>query len=174
MQEIVLVNEKDNQIGLMEKEECHKHPVKLHRAISVLIFDPKGQKILLQRRSKDKCTWPLFWTNTACSHPFEGEDNLTAAQRRLTEEMGITASLKEVFSFVYEARYDETYGEYEFDHVFVGSFAGEAKPNPLEVSEFKWIEMNLLREDVLKNPDSYTPWFKIILAKLASVPSAMI
>lgn len=166
MQEIVLVNKKDRQIGLSEKEECHKHPVKLHRAISVLIFDHGGQKMLLQRRSKAKHTWPSFWTNTACSHPFDGEDNLSAAKRRLAEEMGITAPLKEVFSFVYKARYDQTYGEYEFDHVFVGNFEGEVKPDPLEVEEYKWMKMSLLRKDIKTNPDVYTPWFRIILAHL--------
>lgn len=165
---IVLVDEDDNIIGLKEKFEAHKNPVPLHRAISVVIFDKTAKKMLLQKRAANKPTWPLFWSNAVCTHPYPGEDYKTAAERRLKEEMGFSVPLKEAFRFIYKARYDEVWGENELDALFVGYWQGRIKPNLDEIADYKWVEVDRLLDDLKKNPDSYTPWFKIILEKLKS------
>ncbi len=163
--QVVLVNKEDKIIGYKEKYSAHRHPVPLHRAISVLIYNKDGQ-MLLQRRAKTKPTWPLFWTNACCTHPLAKESYKDAAERRLKEEMGFTVPLRHKFSFIYKAKYDEEWGEHELDHVFVGEYSGEVKPSPDEVWEYKWIETGDLLGDIRKSPDKYTPWFKIILKKL--------
>ena len=163
--QIVLVDKNDRVVGYKEKYETHKNPVPLHRAISVVITSKDGKKMLLQKRSKEKPCWPLFWTNACCTHPLPEESYQEAAERRLKEEMGFTSSLQEVFNFIYESKYDETWGEHELDHIFVGKFDGAVKPDPKEVVEYKWMEIEDLKKDIENNPNSYTPWFKIILKK---------
>jgi isopentenyl-diphosphate delta-isomerase len=164
--DIILVNEKDKIIGYQDKIKAHKNPVPLHRAISVVIYDNNGKKMLLHKRATSKSTWPLFWTNPCCSHPLKGESYKAAAERRLKEEMGFSTPLKQVFKFIYEAKFNETWGEYELDTVFIGNYEGEIKPNPEEVDSYKWVEIDKLVSDIKKNSDKYTPWFKIILEKL--------
>lgn len=166
MIQVVLVDKKDKIIGYKEKFEAHKNPVPLHRAISVVIYSKDKKRILLHKRAKLKATWPFFWTNPCCTHPMKGEGCKAAAERRLKEEMGFSTPLKQVFKFIYKAKYDETWGEHELDAVFVGTYSGKIKPNLKEVADFKWMEIDKLAVDVKKNPDKYTPWFKKILEKL--------
>jgi len=163
---VVLVDRKDNIVGYKEKFETHKNPVPLHRAISVVIFDKTGGKMLIHKRSKLKKTWPLFWTNPCCTNVRPEETHKESAERRLKEEMGIRTSLSEKFKFIYEAKYDETWGEHEFDHVFVGRYSGKVNPDSDEVSDYKWIEIDKLKKDIKENPEKYTPWFKMILGRL--------
>ncbi len=164
--DVVLVDKEDRLLDFKEKYETHHNPVPLHRAISVVIFSPDKKKMLLQKRPSSKPTWPLFWSNTTCTHPFKDESYQTAAERRLQEEMGFSVPLKEQFKFIYEAKFDKTWGEHELDAVFTGTYDGEIKPNPEEVEDYKWMHLEDLEKDIKQNPDIYTPWFKIILSKL--------
>ena len=136
MEQVILVDEKDKEIGLEEKIKAHKEG-KLHRAFSVFVFNQKGE-MLLQRRALTKYHSGGLWTNTCCSHPRKGEDVDKAASRRLKEEMGFSCGLKEVFSFIYKTGFDNGLMEHEFDHVFVGAYESEPKINPEEVAEYKW------------------------------------
>ena len=165
MTDVILVDNKDKILGFKEKFAAHKNPVPLHRAISVVIYDNKG-RMLLQKRSENKPTWPLFWSNACCTHPLKGETYKKAAKRRLKEEMGILSDLKEVFRFIYKAKFDKVWGELEYDTVFIGRYTGKVSPSPEEAADYKWIPINELMKDVKENRDIYTPWFKIILGKL--------
>ena len=164
--DVVLVDKGDKILGFNEKFEAHKNPVPLHRAISVIILDPKRKKMLLQKRAKEKPTWPLFWSNATCTHPFFDESYKNAAKRRLEEEMGFRVPLKEIFRFIYKAEYDKTWGEHEYDVVFEGIYNGEIRPDPREVADYKWMKTDELLDDIRTNSKSYSPWFKIILKKL--------
>ena len=73
MENLILVDEEDRVIGHEEKERCHDGAGKLHRAFSVFLFDGRG-RMLIQRRSAAKRLWPLFWSNSCCSHPRQGEE----------------------------------------------------------------------------------------------------
>ena len=157
---VILVNEKDEQIGLMPKLEAHEKAV-LHRAFSVFILNHKNQ-IMLQQRANHKYHSPMLWTNTCCSHQREGETNLQAGNRRLMEEMGIQTELKELFHFIYKAPFDNGLTEHELDHVMIGYFDNNPAINPEEVASWKWMEMEAVKKDMLLNSDIYTVWFKII------------
>src|SRR5688500_14176064 len=130
-QEVILVNEQDVEIGKMEKLEAHQKAV-LHRAFSVFIFNKKGE-MLLQQRARNKYHSAGLWTNACCSHPSPGEDTLSAASRRLIEEMGFSTALTKIFEFTYQTRFDNGLTEHEYDHVYTGVFEGTIKPNPDEV-----------------------------------------
>ena len=158
-EKVILVDKNDNQVGLMPKLEAHEKGV-LHRAFSIFIFNSK-YKLLLQKRASSKYHSGGLWTNTCCSHPREGEDILDAANRRLDEEMGITTSLRKVYDFIYKAELDNQLTEHEFDHVFYGVFDNDPTLNKDEAEDFKWVDMETLNNDIIKNEDNYTVWFKI-------------
>ena len=162
-EKVILVNEKDEPIGLMPKMEAHEKAL-LHRAFSVFVMNAMGET-MLQQRAKDKYHSPLLWTNTCCSHQREGESNIDAGKRRLMEEMGFTTELKELFNFVYKAPFDNGLTEHEFDHVMVGYFEEEPNINPDEVADWKWMLPEDIKKDISKNPDEYTAWFKIIFER---------
>lgn len=163
---VVLVDENDEQLGLMEKQQAHVAGL-LHRAFSVFVFNSKGET-LLQKRAEGKYHSPGLWTNTCCSHPRENESYKEAAQRRLQEEMGFSCELEEKFHFIYKAKLDNDLYEHELDHVFTGIYDGEFKINEEEVGDFKWISMEDLIADINSNPENYTVWFKIIFKEYLS------
>jgi len=157
---VVLVNENNEQIGLMPKLEAHQKAL-LHRAFSVFILNDKNE-LMLQQRAADKYHSPLLWANTCCSHQREGETNIEAGNRRLQEEMGFNTQLKELFSFIYKAPFDNGLTEHELDYVMIGYYNQEPTINPDEVEAWKWMDIDEVRKDIQQNPDIYTAWFKII------------
>ncbi len=161
MEQVILVDSKNKEIGIMEKIEAHRKGL-LHRAVSVLIFNSDGQ-ILLQKRAKSKYHSGGLWTNTTCSHPIPNESAIDAAKRRLFEEMGIKCELEEKFTFIYKAFLDNNMIENEFDHVFFGTTDILPVINTEEVSDYKYISYLNLINDIEFNPDNYTVWFKILL-----------
>jgi isopentenyl-diphosphate delta-isomerase len=162
-EKVVLVNERDEKIGLMPKQEAHIKGL-LHRAFSVFVFNDKNE-LMLQQRAKHKYHSPGLWTNTCCSHQRDGEATLDAGKRRLQEEMGFTTLLKETTSFIYKAPFENGLTEHEYDHILVGTYNGEPEINPDEVAAWKWMELEDVREDIQNNPEQYTAWFKIIFDK---------
>ncbi len=160
---VILVNEKDEQIGLMPKLEAHEKAL-LHRAFSVFIFNEKNE-LMLQQRAMDKYHSPGLWTNTCCSHQRDGESNIEAGKRRLQEEMGFTTDLKETISFIYKAPFDNGLTEHEFDHILVGNYNGIPQINKEEVAQWMWMPLDDVKRDITENPSKYTEWFKIIFDK---------
>lgn len=160
---VILVNEKDEQIGLMPKLEAHEKAL-LHRAFSVFVLNDANE-IMLQQRAADKYHSPLLWTNTCCSHQRDNETNLQAGKRRLFEEMGFETELTELFSFIYKAPFDNGLTEHEFDHVLVGNYNQEPIINSLEVASWKWMGIEDIKNDINNKPEIYTEWFKIIFNK---------
>lgn len=159
-EKVILVDENDTPIGLMEKMEAHRKAL-LHRAFSVFIINSKGE-LLLQQRALDKYHSPGLWTNTCCSHQRDGETNLEAANRRLWEEMGMKTPLKELFSFIYKAPFDNGLTEHELDYVLVGYSDENPNINPTEVAAYQWKDISSIKEDISQFPEKYTAWFKII------------
>lgn len=160
MELVQLVDEQDNNLGVMEKMQAHRE-AKLHRAISVFIFNSKGE-LLLQRRAKDKYHSNSLWTNTCCTHPRPEEPILEAASRRLFEEMGMHSTLEHQFSFVYKAALDNEMTEYEYDHVFFGITDNEPLINPKEVSEWAYRSLQEIEMLLKQSPELFTEWFKLI------------
>lgn len=159
---VILVDENDNPIGIEEKLAAHQNGGKLHRAFSVFVFND-AWKIMLQRRALEKYHCPGLWTNTCCSHPRPNETSLAAATRRLQEEMGFICPLEEKFHFTYRAEFNNGLTEHEFDHVFVGKYNDIPQLNPAEAMDYKRVTVQELLEEIEKNPESITPWTRIIV-----------
>jgi isopentenyl-diphosphate Delta-isomerase len=171
MEHVILVDTKDNEIGTMEKMDAHKKGL-LHRAFSILLFDQSGS-VLLQKRAQDKYHSSGLWSNTCCSHPQPGEKMEDATRRRLKEEMGIDVQPAFLYSFIYRAELGQNLIEHELDHVFVGNFSGRPVINKTEVEDWKYADLNWLRQDIAINPDAYTVWFKMMINNpaLTSIPA---
>jgi isopentenyl-diphosphate delta-isomerase len=165
-QQVILVDENDQPLGTEDKLMAHQNGGRLHRAFSIFVFNSAGQ-MLLQRRSRHKYHFGGLWTNACCSHPRPGESLEQGARTRLNNEFGFEVPLKESFSFTYRAT-DAASGltEHEFDHVLIGRFDGQPRPNPDEIDEWKWVTPNHLREDVQRHPQDYTPWFQLCLEQV--------
>ncbi len=164
MEYLILVDENDNQLGLMEKIEAHEKGL-LHRAFSVFLFNSKGE-MLIHQRAFSKYHSGGLWTNACCSHPRDQEKTIDAAHRRLEEEMGFDCEIKEVFHFTYKSALDNGLTEHELDHVYIGEYEGEINPNPEEVESYKYISITDLTKDIQENPQGYTEWFKICLEEV--------
>lgn len=146
----------DGTLATANKIEAHRRGI-LHRAASVFIFDDEGN-LLLQKRAANKYHTPNLWSNTCCTHPFPRELPSRTARRRLTEEMGLQASLTEVFTFIYKVEVGLNLFENEYDHVFFGFSNKDPDPDPLEVSDWAWMSMDALEDELVRNAGDYTPW----------------
>lgn len=164
MEQIILVDETDSEIGIMEKMEVHRKGL-LHRAFSIFIFNTNGE-LLLQQRALSKYHSAGLWANTCCSHPKPGEETLAAAIRRLKEEMGFETTLKKAFDFTYQSTFANGLTEYEYDHVYTGIYDGMFVPNKNEVMDFSFKKINEIESLIEKNPGNFAAWFIIAFPKL--------
>jgi len=157
---LILVDSSDREIGTLSKADCHDGEGILHRAFSLFIFNPDGA-LLLQQRQSDKRLWPLFWSNSCCSHPRAGEDMAIAVTRRLEQELGLKAKLGFVYKFEYTARFGDAGTEHELCWVYVGTTDAEPLINTSEIASWRWIAPSALDAELAAAPERFTPWFKL-------------
>ena len=157
---LIIVDAQDRILGHGTKAELHEGAGTLHRAFSIFLFNHNGD-VLLQQRSHQKRLWPLFWSNTCCSHPRQGESYGVATQRRLSEELGMRADLIFTHRFRYQAQYDEHGAEHELCSVYVGKTVDNPSANPLEIADWQWIQPDALDRWIEETPETLTPWLKL-------------
>jgi isopentenyl-diphosphate delta-isomerase len=155
---LILVDEHDRAIGHLSKGECHDGDGVLHRAFSLFIFNSEGE-LLLQQRSAEKRLWPLFWSNSCCSHPRRGETMEVATKRRLAEELGMASRFQHLFTFQYQARYLDLGSENEVCSVYAGCCDEPPQPNKTEIAAVRWISADELDREFIERPEVFTPWF---------------
>jgi isopentenyl-diphosphate Delta-isomerase len=164
LEEVILVDSRDLQIGIAEKSVAHRSGL-LHRAFSVLIYDRAG-RMLLQQRARSKYHSGGLWSNACCSHPRPGEDTEAAAHRRLLEEMGFDCRLQHVHSFKYRIEVDNGLLEHEYDHIFLGRCDASPKHDPDEVEAWRWFDPGELAHAPTLRPQDFTYWFRRCLAEI--------
>ncbi len=155
---LILVDESDQGVGHLSKVLCHEGRGILHRAFSLLIFNGRGE-LLLQQRSASKRLWPLYWSNSCCSHPRRAETMEGAIRRRLEEELGLRCPLHFLFKFQYQAQFDETGAENELCSVFIGRSSAPVKINNDEILAWRWVSPEALTREMAAGPGNFTPWF---------------
>jgi isopentenyl-diphosphate delta-isomerase len=155
---LILVDEANRAVGTGPKGAIHQQGL-LHRAFSIFLVDPKG-RVLLQRRSAKKYHSGGQWANTCCGHPRPGERTVTAARRRLNEELGLKEPLSFGFFARYQADLDHGMHENELVYVFFGRLNSEAKPDPAEVSEVELVSLTELNRRIKQKPGTFTYWMK--------------
>jgi isopentenyl-diphosphate Delta-isomerase len=158
---LILVDDTDREIGHLDRANCHAGSGVLHRAFSLLIFNGNGE-LLLQQRSPAKRLWPLYWSNSCCSHPRRSESMEAAIHRRLDEELGVACPLHFLFKFQYQAQFDAAGAERELCSVFIGRCHGQVRVNPAEVAAWRWVSTATLQVE-MSGPEAarFTPWFRL-------------
>ena len=157
---LILVNPEDQETGNLSKAECHDGDGVLHRAFSVFLFNAGGE-LLLQQRSAAKRLWPMFWTNTCCSHPRQGESLELATSRRLYQELGTSSGLEFVYKFSYQARFGDQGSENELCSVYLGRLEQPAVANEVEIAALRYLSPAALDEEISAAAERFTPWFKL-------------
>ena len=159
-EELILVDEEDRETGYLSKADAHDGEGRLHRAFSVFLFDGAGE-LLLQQRASGKRLGPGYWSNTCCSQRRRGESIELAGERRIADELNISAELEFVYKFIYRASFGEAGSEYEFCHVFLGRVDGETRPNVSEIAATRYLSPTALDDELENQPAQFTPWFKL-------------
>jgi isopentenyl-diphosphate Delta-isomerase len=162
---LILVDEADREVGHLSKAECHHGRGVLHRAFSLLIFNGDGE-LLLQQRAASKRLWPLYWSNSCCSHPRRAESMETAVHRRLREELGVRCPLQFLFKFQYQAQFDAAGAEQELCSVFIGRCTEPLEINRNEIQAWRWIAPEALQAELAGGAEKFTPWFKLEWARI--------
>jgi isopentenyl-diphosphate Delta-isomerase len=158
---LILVDAADHSVGYLSKKRCHEGQGILHRAFSLLIFNGSGE-LLIQQRTRAKRLWPLYWSNSCCSHPRSGESMETATRRRLLEELGLGCPLQFLFKFEYHAQFDATGAEHELCSVFIGRCTDPVTVNSQEILAWRWISPESLQAELAAHGSSkFTPWFML-------------
>ncbi len=157
---LILVDSDDEIIGYDSKAVCHDGEGVLHRAFSVFLFNDAGE-LLLQQRSADKRLWPMYWSNSVCSHPREGESLQFATLRRMKEELGCESELQYLYKFQYQANFGELGSENELCSVFIGPTDGQLDINETEIADWRFIGIDALNRELTESTDSFTPWFQM-------------
>ncbi len=168
LEELILVNPDDEEVGTMSKLDCHQGNGVLHRAFSIFIFNQQGDT-LLQQRSRQKMLWPGYWSNACCSHPRTGESAEEAAQRRLQQELGLSVELSYLYKFEYQANFGNIGSENELCWVWLGiTDDQEINPNLNEVAAWRFFGKAELNAELSNNSTAYTPWMKMEWQRIMS------
>ncbi len=163
---LILVDESDREVGHLSKTACHDGSGVLHRAFSLLIFNDAGE-LLIQQRAASKRLWPLYWSNSCCSHPRRSESMETAIHRRLFEELGVRCPLQFLFKFQYQAQFEAAGAEQELCSVFIGRCNEPLKVNRSEILALRWIAPETLQTELAgSGSERFTPWFKLEWARI--------
>lgn len=157
---LILVDDQDREVGFCSKQECHEGEGLLHRAFSAFLFNSKGE-VLLQQRSGQKPLWPLYWSNSCCSHPRESEAVEQAVHRRIREELALSCETEFLYKFQYQARYSEAGSEHELCWVFAGYCDGQVSAHPDEIADWRWLDADALTAEMAATPDRFTPWLQM-------------
>jgi isopentenyl-diphosphate delta-isomerase len=158
---LILVDGADREVGYLDKARCHAGSGVLHRAFSLLIFNA-SHELLLQQRAPAKRLWPLYWSNSCCSHPRRREGMEAAIHRRLAEELGLSCPLHFLFKFEYQAQFDATGAEHELCSVYIGRSDGPVHMNPEEIRACRWISPERLQQELAgAEAERFTPWFRL-------------
>ncbi len=158
MEQVVLVDEQNNQIGTADKDTVHTKNTPLHRAFSLFLFNDKKQ-VLVTQRALTKKTFSGVWTNSVCGHVSPGEKTIDAVKRRVHEELGIhVLDIQEVAPYRYHAADANGIVENEICPIFIGHTNENPVPEKNEVEAYRWIDWKEFLETIQQHAGSYSPW----------------
>ena len=157
-EQLILVDERNRATGFAGKTAIHRAGL-LHRAFSIFIVDGRG-RIVVQQRSAKKYHSGGLWANSCCGHPRPGERTVSAARRRLDEELGLRSALSFGFFARYQAELGNGMHENEFVYIYFGRLRSEPKPDPDEIADIAHLSWNDISARISREPDVFAAWFK--------------
>jgi isopentenyl-diphosphate delta-isomerase type 1 len=155
-----VVDEEDKIIGKSSRKEAHKKG-HIHRALSVLVLNSKGQ-ILLQKRSKNKSVHPLSWDLSTSEHVLAGESYEDAGIRSVKEELGVEVEVIKISDTTLQIRKyeigEEIIHEKEIVLMLSAKHEGPFKIEEREVDSVNFFSTEEI-EKMIKDKESFTVWF---------------
>ena len=157
-------------MGSAEKIYAHQQGL-LHLAFSIIVVDciTNPTKTFIHQRQSTKYHSPGLWSNACCGHPLPQENMHTAAQRRLSEELCIHEMvLTPLETTVYCLDVGNGLTEHEWNQVFISEIpvTDPITPNPDEISQCRWVDLEDLYGDIITNPGRYSAWLPYVLGCL--------
>lgn len=169
-EQVVLLDERGESIGVADKATVHDRQTPLHLAFSCYVFNPAGE-FLLTRRALGKLTWPGVWTNSCCGHPAPDEPAAAAVTRRLRDELGLPVPEVDLLlpRFRYRAEMPGGVVENELCPVFRVTTAATPVPEPAEVDSCEWVDWPSFAEAVSAGRREISPWCRLQVDELVAL-----
>ncbi|HCX87959.1 MAG TPA: NUDIX hydrolase [Gammaproteobacteria bacterium] len=130
-----VVDASDAVIGEQRRDEIHLKGLR-HRAVHVLVFNPRGQ-LFLQQRGLPKKEHPGMWDSSVAGHVDAGESYDDCCVREVEEEVGL--SLDRVPQRLFKLEASNVTGM-EFAWVYRVDTAKTLRPNLEEMSGGDWFD----------------------------------
>jgi isopentenyldiphosphate isomerase len=134
-----------------------------HRSVHVWIVDKQRKLVVMQKRSPQKDTYPNRWDISSAGHIEYGGDSKDTAIREVAEELGIQCSTDELLvGFTCPAQ-QAPHGCNCYEDVY---FVARDKENchfaigEAEVTDVKWVEIDLLKQVLDDEDTDYVPRVK--------------
>lgn len=158
-----VVNENDEVVSSAPRSHVHANRL-LHRSAHVLMFAGVGadRKILLQKRSMDKDTYPGVYTTSCSGHIDSGETYDEGVVREMAEETGLKVDVSRLKKIGKISARRETGNEFTF--VYEMECRGDEKftPPPDEVESLEWVAVSEFERMVQDAPKKFTPAFRCV------------
>ncbi len=137
--------------AVISRNAAHRDGV-LHRTAHVWVVRKKeiGYDILLQKRSKEKESFPGYYDTSAAGHIPAGDEPLPSTLRELGEELGIAAEARQLsYAGVFRAQYEKAFHGHLFRDNEVTSVYVYQEPVDIgrltlqasEVEEVRWFDL---------------------------------
>ena len=140
MEEEILdvVDEQDKFIRKTTRKDVREN-VLAHRTARVIIKNPK-QEFFIQKRSKNKLTFPSHLDIGIAETVKSGEGYVSAAMRGLMEEVGIVgvSNIRLMHSFLFKIKYTSSQTN-EHCKVYELTYDGKIKPQDEEIDDIKFL-----------------------------------
>lgn len=157
-EQVVLVDEQNNVLGITPKATVHTNNTPLHRGFSVFLFN-KRKQFLVTQRAKTKKTFPGVFTNSFCGHPALDETPEQAAKRRVKQELGIDRlTILKTFPYRYSCTGENGIQENEICPVMIAVTDQEPVINKVEVEQYYWQDWQAFLADQKQFPEKYSLW----------------
>jgi isopentenyl-diphosphate delta-isomerase type 1 len=150
-----VVDEADRVTSQARRSEVHARKLR-HRAVHVFVFNEDG-KLFIQKRSRNKDSFPGRQDSSASGHLIAGEDYDTCASRELSEELGLTIVAEELKKHFKLEACPETGWEF----VWVYSLQTSQPPhiNLQEIESGAFCTLTQIQTMTAKHPDEFAPGF---------------
>ncbi len=171
---IAVVDEHNRFVRWEARRVIHEQRL-VHRSVHVLLWDSQG-RLLVQRRHRDKQTYPRYWDVSCAGHVEESDyvrgpdDDLDAvdaavAARELEEELGVRAPLRRIATFGPEPGV-----HYEQIHLFEARSDGPFTLQADEVEEHRLLT-RAEADALLASDEPVTHALRSFLGKLTAWPT---
>ena len=156
-----IVDESDIVVGSASREEVHRSGL-LHRSAHLLVFD-SAERVLLQKRSDEKDSFPGRWDSSVSGHLDSGEEYDQCIVREALEEIGIDLAETPEKLFKIDAC-EET--AQEFTWVYRTLCEGPFSVNEHEITEIRWFPGDVVDRQLEARKEAFSPAFALVWDKM--------